>query len=86
LYLGRSSIPLLDVCTYPKVVKVDENWVFPSLSILIQVVGYIYTKPREKSGRVSLVPEDIHDRQLYKLNKIRTNRAINEPMASTDHC
>jgi hypothetical protein len=40
----------------------------------------IYTKPREKSGGVSLVPEDIHDRQLYILDKIRTNRDINEPM------
>jgi hypothetical protein len=30
-------------CTYiPKVLEVDENWVFPSLSILIQTVGYIY--------------------------------------------
>jgi hypothetical protein len=48
--------------------------------------GIIYTKPRDKSGRVSLVPEDIHDRQLYKLNKIRTNRAINEPITSMDHC
>jgi hypothetical protein len=48
--------------------------------------GRVYTKPREKSGRVSLVPEDIHDMQLYKLNKIRTNKAINEPMALIDHC
>jgi hypothetical protein len=31
--------------------------------------GRVYTKPREKSDRVYLVPEDIHDRQLYKLNK-----------------
>jgi hypothetical protein len=43
------------------------------------------TKPWEKSGRVSLVPEDIHDRQLYKLKNIRTNKAVNEPMVSTDH-
>jgi hypothetical protein len=27
---------------HPKVLKVDENWAFPSLSILIQTVGYIY--------------------------------------------
>jgi hypothetical protein len=47
--------------------------------------GRIDTKPREKSGRVSLVPEDIHDKQLYKQNTIRTNRTINEPMVSTDH-
>jgi hypothetical protein len=38
--------------------------------------------PQEKSGRVSLVPEDIHDRQLNKLNK---NKDINAPMASTNH-
>jgi hypothetical protein len=43
----------------------------------------VYTKPREKSGRVSLVLEDIHDRQLYILIKIRTDSDINEPMAST---
>jgi hypothetical protein len=42
--------------------------------------GRVYTKLREKSGRVSLVPEDIHDRQLYILDKIRTNMDINEPM------
>jgi hypothetical protein len=85
VYFGRSSVPLLDACTYPKVQIVDENWVFPSLSIL-NSDGRLNTKPREKSGRVSLVPEDIHDRQLYKLNKISTNRDINEPMALTDHC
>jgi hypothetical protein len=45
----------------------------------------IYTKPWEKSGRVSLVPKDIHDRKLHKLNKIRTNRDIDEPMASAVH-
>jgi hypothetical protein len=38
--------------------------------------------PWEKSGRVSLVPEDIHNRQLYKLKK---NKDINKPMASTNH-
>jgi hypothetical protein len=32
--------------------------------------GRVYTKPREKSGRVSLVPKDIHGKQLYKLNRI----------------
>jgi hypothetical protein len=37
--------------------------------------------PREKSGKVSLVPEDIHDMQWYRLFKIRTNRDINKPMA-----
>jgi hypothetical protein len=69
LCLGRASIPLIEVCTFPKVLKVDENWFFP-------IVNYpnsshkFYTNPREKSGRVSLVPEDIHDRQLYKLNTI----------------
>jgi hypothetical protein len=47
--------------------------------------GRVYTKPREKSGRVSLVPEDIHDRQLYILSKIRAIRNANEPTASTDH-
>jgi hypothetical protein len=31
--------------------------------------GRVYTKPREKYDRVSLVPEDIHDTQLYKLSK-----------------
>jgi hypothetical protein len=31
---------------------------------------------REKSGRVSLVPEDIHDRQLYKFDRMRTDRDI----------
>jgi hypothetical protein len=74
----------LDACTYPKVLIVDENWVFPSLFIL-NSNGRLNTKPREKSGRVSLVPEDIHDKQLYKLKNIRTNKAINEPMVSTDH-
>jgi hypothetical protein len=74
----------LDVCFYPKVQIVDENWVFPSISIL-NSDGRLDTKPREKSGRVSLVPEDIHDRHLYKLNKIRINKAINDPMVSTDH-
>jgi hypothetical protein len=77
-------IPLLDVCTYPKVLKVDENWV--PIVIYPNPDGRLYTKPQEKSGRVSLVPEDIHDRQLYKLKKIRTKRAINIPIASTDHC
>jgi hypothetical protein len=41
-------------------------------------IGRVYTKPWEKSGRVSLVPEDIHDRQLYRLFKIETNGDINE--------
>jgi hypothetical protein len=68
VYLGKSSVPLLDACTYPKVQIVNENWVFPSLSIL-NSNGRLDTKPQEKSDRVSLVPEDIHDRQLYKLNK-----------------
>jgi hypothetical protein len=40
--LGRASSPLLEVCTYPKVLKVDENWVFPLLSIHNWTVGYIY--------------------------------------------
>jgi hypothetical protein len=48
--------------------------------------GRLYTKPRDKSGRVSLVPEDIHDMQFYKLYKLRTDRAINKPMALTGHC
>jgi hypothetical protein len=48
--------------------------------------GRIYTKPREKSGRVSLIPEDIHDGQFYKLYKLRTDRSINKPMALTDYC
>jgi hypothetical protein len=48
--------------------------------------GKVYAKPQEKSSRVSLVPEDIHDRQLYKLNKTWHNKAINDPMVSTDHC
>jgi hypothetical protein len=47
--------------------------------------GRVYTKPWEKSGRVSLVPEDIHDRQLYILSKIRAIRNTNKPTASTDH-
>jgi hypothetical protein len=47
--------------------------------------GRVYTKPREKSDRVSLVPEDIHDRQLYILSKIRANRDTNKPTASMDH-
>jgi hypothetical protein len=38
VYLGRSFVPLLDACTYPKVLIVEENWVFPSLSTLIQSV------------------------------------------------
>jgi hypothetical protein len=59
----------------PKVLKVDENWVFP-IAIHPNSDGRVYTKPWEKSGRVSLVPEDIHDRQLYKLFKIRTNKDI----------
>jgi hypothetical protein len=79
------SVPLLDVYSYPKVQIVDENWFFP-IVINPNSYGRLDTKPREKSGRVSLVPEDIHDRHLYKLNKIRTNRDINEPMASSDHC
>jgi hypothetical protein len=48
--------------------------------------GGLDTKPREKSGRVSLVPEDIHNRQLYTWTKIWSNRAINDPMVSMDHC
>jgi hypothetical protein len=75
----------LDVSFYPKVLKVDENWVFP-IDIYPNSDGRLDTKPREKSGRVSLVPEDIHDRQLYNLNEISINRAINEPMVSTNHC
>jgi hypothetical protein len=39
VYLGRSSVPLLDACTYPKVLIVDENRVFPAISTLIQMVG-----------------------------------------------
>jgi hypothetical protein len=85
VYLGRSSVPLLDACTYPKVLKVDENWVFP-IDIYPNSDGRLETKPWEKYGRVSLVPEDIHNRHLYKLNKIRSNKAINEPMVTTDHC
>ena len=41
------------------------------------------TSPRKKSGRVSPVPEDIHDRQLNKINKIRTIKINLRPMAST---
>jgi hypothetical protein len=73
--LGRVSYSTFG-CTYiPKVLKVDENWVFPII-IDPNSNGRVYTKPREKSGRVSLVPKDIHDRHLYKLDTIRTNRDI----------
>jgi hypothetical protein len=46
VYLGRSSVPLLDVCNYPKVLIVDENWVFPSLFILIQIISSIQSHGR----------------------------------------
>jgi hypothetical protein len=39
VYLGRSSVPLLDAYTYPKVLKVNENWVFSMVSTLIRMVG-----------------------------------------------
>jgi hypothetical protein len=67
--------------------KISKGWWELGFLIIIYpyLNGRVYTKPWEKSGRVSLVPEDIHDRQLYKLNKIRTSRDINEPMTSTDH-
>jgi hypothetical protein len=48
--------------------------------------GRLDTKPREKSGRVSLLPEDIHDRQLYKLNETCRNKAINDLIVLTDLC
>jgi hypothetical protein len=57
---------------------------FP-IAIYPYSIGRLDTKPREKSGRVSLVPEDIHDMHLYKLNKIWSNKAINDPMVSMDH-
>jgi hypothetical protein len=60
-HLGRAYIPLLDVCNYLKVISVYENWLFPLLGIL-NTNGRLDTKPREKSGRVSLEPEDIHGR------------------------
>jgi hypothetical protein len=63
---------------------VGENLGFP-IVFYPNSNGRVYTKPREKSGRVSFVPEDIHDRQLYILDEIRTNRDINEPIAPTDH-
>jgi hypothetical protein len=46
--------------------------------------GRVYKMPQEKSGRVSLEPEDIHDRQLYILTKTRADRAINKPITPTD--
>jgi hypothetical protein len=69
----------------PKSSKGWRELGFP-IAIIPNSDGRVYTMSWEKSGRVSLVPEDIHDRQLYKLNKIWSNQAINEPMVSTDHC
>jgi hypothetical protein len=68
--------------------KSSQGWWELGFPILIypNSNGRLDTKPREKSGRVSLVPEDIHDRQLYKVNKTWSNRTIDEPMVSTDHC
>jgi hypothetical protein len=39
VYLGRSSVPRLDASNYPKVLKIDENWVFSLLSILTLMVS-----------------------------------------------
>jgi hypothetical protein len=69
MYLGRVTYSTVGCIYTPRVLKVDENWFFP-IVIYPYSDDRVYTKPREKSGRVSLVPEDIHDRQLYILNKI----------------
>jgi hypothetical protein len=44
--LGRAPIPLLEVRTYPKVLN-DENWVFSSLSKLIQMARSHGRNPAE---------------------------------------
>jgi hypothetical protein len=84
--LGRVSILLLEVRTYPKVLKVDENWVFPSLSILIRTGGYLYKATGEIRQSFSCTGGHPRQAVVYILDKIRTNRDINEQMASMYHC
>jgi hypothetical protein len=78
------SIPLLGVCSYPKVQIVDENWVFPSLFLLIQIIRSIQSHGRNPAEFL-LYQRTSTTGNCISWSKIWRNRAINEPMVTTDH-